>query len=70
MFTKLLTTLFLTLLAAQLAAAARGPFFKRSAAIAQPRGSGSYHRLHEVLGIGDNHNEDIRANIILNMEGL
>lgn len=30
----------------------------------------SYRRLHEILSIGDDPNEDIRTNILLNMEGL
>lgn len=29
-----------------------------------------YRRLHELLSIGDNPNEDIRTNILLNMEGI
>lgn len=33
------------------------------------RGSG-YHPMHDELRIGNNPNEDIRANILLNMEGL
>ena len=44
-------------------------FFGRSSAIAQPPRN-TYHRLHDVLGIGNDPNEDIRANVILNMEGL
>lgn len=30
----------------------------------------AYHPLHDLLAIGDNPSEDIRANIFLNMEGL
>jgi len=30
----------------------------------------SYRRLHEILSIGDDPSEDIRTNILLNMEGL
>lgn len=50
-------------------------FFGRTSAVAtqaivaKPRGV-NYHRLHESLSIGDNPNEDIRANVFLNMEGL
>jgi hypothetical protein len=30
----------------------------------------SYRRLHEILSIGDDPSQDIRTNILLNMEGL
>jgi hypothetical protein len=40
------------------------------AAAIHRKGNFGYHRLHEVLKIGNNPNEDIRANIFMNMEGF
>lgn len=34
------------------------------------RNPANYHRLHQKLSIGDDPREDIRTNILLNMEGI
>ena len=33
-------------------------------------GINHFRRLHDILAIGDDPNEDIRTNILLNMEGI
>ena len=41
-----------------------------SARSVPPPRNRNYHRLHDVLAINDDPNEDIRTNILLNMEGI
>jgi hypothetical protein len=43
---------------------------KRFGAVQSLPSSNSVQRLHEILCIGSNPNEDIRTNVLLNMEGI
>jgi len=44
--------------------------FASSGGSHQAKNRNNYRRLHELLSIGDDPNEDIRTNILLNMEGI
>jgi hypothetical protein len=62
----LLFVVALTALLSSADAAKRG--YYRHAQV--ERHASNYHRLHDLLSIGNDPNQDIRTNVLLNMEGI